>query len=85
MTENKIEKLNSKIQKLKDERDRLIKESKFLSNQQYRKDRARRLIQTGALAEKYFDLTNLTIEEREELFKIFSAFINANKPMKFKK
>lgn len=85
MNENKIEKLNSKIEELKQKRNRLIKETKYASSQQYRKDRARRLIQTGALAEKYFELKNLTMEEREELFKMFASFVNANKPKKYKK
>ena len=56
-----------------------------MSKQQYRKDRARRLIETGALAEKYFELDNLSVIEREELFKMFASFVNANKPNKYKK
>lgn len=56
-----------------------------LSNEKERKKRANRLIQTGALAEKYFNIESLSIEEREDLFKIFADYIKANKPNKFKK
>lgn len=56
-----------------------------LTQERARKKRANRLIQTGALAEKYFELTPLSIQEREELFKIFAAYVNQNKPQKYKK
>lgn len=36
-----------------------------------RKQRANRLIQKGALLEKYFECEELTIEETEEVLKIF--------------
>jgi len=49
-----------------------------------RKKRANRLIQKGALLEKYFQCEELTAEETEELLKIFSNYVNANKPDKFK-
>lgn len=50
-----------------------------------RKARTRRLIQTGALVEKYFDIEHLSIEDKEELFKLFSAYIKNNIPLKYKK
>ncbi|MFC5714399.1 hypothetical protein ACFPU1_16760 [Thalassorhabdus alkalitolerans] len=50
-----------------------------------RKQRTRRLIQKGALAEKYFNIEHLTVEETEEVFKIFSAYVQGNLPNKFKK
>lgn len=56
-----------------------------LTKERERKKRAHRLIQTGALAEQYFKLDYLSIEEREEIFKMFSNYINANKPDKYKK
>ena len=56
-----------------------------LSKERERKKRANRLIQTGALAEKYLDMNHLSIAEREELFKIFADYINTNKPNKLKK
>ena len=51
----------------------------------FRKERASRLINKGALLEKYFECEDLTIEETEELLKIFSAYVNENKPSKFKR
>ena len=56
-----------------------------LKKERERKKRAHRLIQTGALAEKYLELKNLSLEEREELFKVFANYINTNKPNKLKK
>lgn len=85
MTNKDINSLNSKIKRLEAKKNDLIKRSRYESSQKYRKDRARRLIETGALAEKYFNLHNLSLEEREELFKMFEGFINANKLDKFKK
>jgi hypothetical protein len=70
--------IDDKKQKL----SQLQKEVKFKEQNEYRKKRARRLIETGALAEKYFDLEGLDLIDREELFKIFTSFIIANKPKK---
>lgn len=56
-----------------------------LKKERERKKRAHRLIQTGALVEKYLELKNLSLEEREELLKVFATYINTNKPNKFKK
>ncbi|WP_205347860.1 hypothetical protein [Staphylococcus aureus] len=55
------------------------------SNFNDRKQRTRRLIQKGALLEKYFECENLSPEETEELLKVFANYINSNKPNKFKK
>ena len=49
-----------------------------------RKERTRRLIQKGALLEKYFDVEHLTPEETEELLKMFAAYVVAHTPEKFK-
>lgn len=48
-----------------------------------RKKRANRLIQKGALLEKYFDSESLSVDDTEELLKIFSTYVNKNKPKKF--
>ncbi|WP_444875590.1 hypothetical protein [Thalassobacillus sp. B23F22_16] len=53
--------------------------------QNERKKRANRLIQKGALLEKYFECDHLEVEETEELLKVFSEYINSNKPIKFMK
>lgn len=49
-----------------------------------RKQRANRLIQKGALLEKYFECEELTIEETEEVLKIFANYVNENKPSMYK-
>lgn len=85
MKDNQINKLENKLEKLKEKRDRLLKESRYETSKQYRKERARRLIETGALAEKYFEIHNLTMHEREEIFKMFATFVKSNKPTKYKK
>ena len=53
-------------------------------SRQARKARSRRLIQKGALLEKYFQADNLSVEQTEELLKIFANYVNAHKPNKFK-
>ena len=50
-----------------------------------RKERAHRLIRKGAMLEKYFECEHLSPDETEELLKMFSNYINTNKPNKFKK
>lgn len=79
---NELKKINDKINKLEIQRNILNNNS---SNNINRKKRTRRLIQKGALLEKYFDIDYLSVEETEELLKVFSEYIKANKPGKFKK
>ncbi len=43
-----------------------------------------RLIQKGALLEKYFQADNLSVEKTEELLKMFADYVNAHKPNKLK-
>ncbi|MEC0434416.1 hypothetical protein P8832_09610 [Bacillus subtilis] len=76
------------LKKLEQEKNRLelsIKRSQLSNSSKERKERTRRLIQKGALLEKYFDCEDLTEEETEELLKIFSSYINDKKPEKFKR
>lgn len=48
-----------------------------------RKTRTRRLIQKGALLEKYFKIDNLSVEETEEFLKQFSSYVKAHKLKKY--
>lgn len=84
---NKTKQIKEIDEKLK-ELDRRKKELALLletkEKNTYRKKRARRLIETGALAEKYFKIAELPLEKREEFFRVFSDFIVHNKPDKFK-
>jgi hypothetical protein len=51
---------------------------------QKRKERTRRLIQKGALLEKYFGLEHLDVNETEEILRMVSSFVREKIPEKFK-
>lgn len=72
----------TRIKKLEQEKNRLER-SLSRDHQIERKKRTRRLIQKGALLEKYFEAEHLTVEETEDLLKMFSGYVNANKSTKF--
>lgn len=80
-----IQAVDSEIKLLKKRKSDLLKQLQYRETNRYRKERARRLIETGALAEKYFELDGLTIADKEELFKMFAPFIIGNKPKKMQK
>ncbi|GAW65024.1 hypothetical protein FC65_GL001404 [Ligilactobacillus acidipiscis DSM 15836] len=82
---NKLVSQRDKAQKKIEQADFKARQSKYYENQKKRKARSRRLIQKGALFEKYFHAENLSIDESEELLKIFANYVNANKPSKYKK
>jgi len=75
ITFKRLKKAKQKLEREKGKRNKLM------ANE--RKKRANRLIQKGALLEKYFDCYSLTPEETEELLKIFSSYVKNNKPHKF--
>lgn len=77
---NPINKLDQQIEHL--ERKKKIYEHSL--SKESRKERTRRLIQVGALAEKYFDLEGNDLNEVEEIFKQFSSYIKSNKLDKHK-
>ncbi|AND86325.1 hypothetical protein GTH52_15005 (plasmid) [Clostridium tyrobutyricum] len=76
---NNIEKLDLKIRYLEDKKKALSKSVSY----EERKKRTRRLIQTGALAEKYFNIEHLSIEDREAIFSMFAEYIKTNAPKKY--
>ncbi|MDR6726117.1 vacuolar-type H+-ATPase subunit H [Paenibacillus amylolyticus] len=76
-----ISDMDKKIEQLEERKSRIVR----LASEKERKQRANRLIQTGALAEKYFGIEHLSIKKREELFKIFSDFISKNTPDKYRR
>jgi len=82
MADNELKKINDKINRLKIQKNILQANSE---QNIARKKRTRRLIEKGALLEKYFEIDYLTVEETEEFLKIFSEYIKANKPNKFQK
>lgn len=66
---SEIEKIDLQIQSLENKKKALS------SNYIARKERTRRLIETGALAEKYFNLYDLSLDEKETFFKKASSLI----------
>ena len=82
---NNLIKQRDKAEKRIEQADFKARQSKYYESQKKRKARSRRLIQKGALFEKYFEAENLSIDESEELLKIFADYVNANKPDKYKK
>ncbi|WP_139566561.1 hypothetical protein [Levilactobacillus brevis] len=84
---NQYEKLVAQKARLKDKMDRedfKLRQSKYYENRQAHKARSRRLIQKGALLEKYFQADKLSVEQTEDLLKMFADYVNAHKPSKLK-
>jgi len=71
--------LKEKITLLQHKKLRLENETRRKLNWEKRKVRTKRLIETGALAEKYFGIEDFTIEQREIVFQTFSEFVKKNK------
>lgn len=85
---NKINQLVSskdKLQKKIDQEEFILRQSKYFENSKARRERTRLLIQKGALLDKYFETENLSVDDTENLLKIFSNYVNSNKPDKYKK
>ncbi|MGY5263883.1 hypothetical protein [Lactiplantibacillus plantarum] len=61
-----------------------LRQFKYYENRQARRARSRRLIQKGDLLEKYFQADNLSVEQTEELLKIFADYVNSHKLNKLK-
>ncbi|MDE7512241.1 hypothetical protein [Pediococcus pentosaceus] len=81
---NNLIKQRDKAEKKIEQADFKARQSKYYESQKKRKARSRRLIQKGALLEKYFQADNLSVEQTEELLKIFANYVNAHKPDKLK-
>ncbi|MGX6409896.1 hypothetical protein [Weissella confusa] len=73
--------LEKKIQK----NEMLMKQKQFYESNKERKIRTRKLIQKGALLDKYFDIDNLSVYDTESLLKTFAEYVKSNKPDKYKK
>lgn len=71
--------LKEKITQLQQKKQRLENETRRKVSWEKRKARTKRLIETGALAEKYFGIEDFTIEQREKVFQTFSEFVSKNK------
>ena len=71
--------LKEKITQLQQKKKQLENETRRKLSWEKRKVRTKRLIETGALAEKYFGIEDFTIEQREKVFQTFSEFVKKNK------
>lgn len=78
----KSEELKKQIRDLERRKKQLQNEAKRRTSWEERKARTKRLIETGALAEKYFGMEKFPMEEREKLFKTFSEFVKSKWKLK---
>jgi len=74
-----------RLEQQKNQLELSLKRNQLSDSNKKRKERTRRLIQKGALLEKYFECEHLNIDETEELLNTFSDFVKKNTPNKFKK
>lgn len=82
---NQLVSSKEKLQKKIDQEEFTLRQSKYFENSKDRKERTRLLIQKGALLDKYFETEILSVDDTENLLKIFSNYVNSNKPDKYKK
>jgi hypothetical protein len=76
--EEKIKKHEEAKKELKKKQRQIKKEKEKREKEKARKLRTKRLIEIGALAEKYFDIQH-GVEEAEVVFKQFADFVKKNK------
>ena len=73
----KSQELKKQITDLQKRKHQLQNKTQRRASWEQRKARTKRLIETGALAEKYFELDDFTIEQREKIFQTFSEFVKS--------
>lgn len=71
----KSQELKNQIATFQHKKQQLQNETQRRASWEQRKARTKRLIETGALAEKYFEMEDFTIEQREKIFQTFSEFV----------
>ncbi|MCM3674882.1 MULTISPECIES: DUF3847 domain-containing protein [Peribacillus] len=72
---------NEELQKMKDRIKVLEQKKRVLEHKvsnEARKERTRRLIQKGALLEKYLEEESLSLKDTENLLKVLANFKNKN-------
>ena len=82
---NQLVSSKEKLQKKIDQEEFTLRQSKYFEKSKARKERTRLLIQKGALLDKSFETEILSVDDTEHLLKIFSNYVNSNKPDKYKK
>lgn len=85
--------MNERYSKLLEEKKQLenkiaimnnrINQKEQSENYRKRKERTRLLIQKGALLEKYFNISDLSLEDTEKILKLFAPFVTKNMPEQF--
>ena len=75
MSNDELHKLENKIKVLEQKKKAL----EYKISNENRRERSRRLIQKGALFEKYLENENVSIRETEDLLKVLAEFKNKNK------
>ncbi|MFF5400358.1 DUF3847 domain-containing protein [Peribacillus butanolivorans] len=73
---------NEELQKIKDKIKVLEQKKRVLEHKvsnEARRERTRRLIQKGALLEKYLEEESLSLKDTENLLKVLADFKNKNK------
>ncbi|MFD4819568.1 DUF3847 domain-containing protein [Peribacillus butanolivorans] len=73
---------NEELQKMKDKIKVLEQKKRVLEHKvsnEARRERTRRLIQKGALLEKYLEEESLSLKDTENLLKVLADFKNKNK------
>lgn len=75
MASDELHKLENKIKVLEQKKKAL----EYKISNEDRRERTRRLIQKGALFEKYLENENVSIRETEDLLKVLAEFKNKNK------
>ncbi|AQQ55580.1 hypothetical protein [Planococcus lenghuensis] len=78
----KSNELKQQITELQRKKKQLENETKRRASWEKRRARTKRLIETGALAEKYFALEDLSVEERENIFRTFAEFVKSKRQPK---
>jgi hypothetical protein len=75
MTNEELHKLEDKIKVLEQKKKAL----EYKISNEDRRARTRRLIQKGALLEKYLENENVSLKDTEALLKVLAEFKNKNK------
>ncbi|MGJ3707125.1 hypothetical protein ACLOB2_10755 [Levilactobacillus brevis] len=81
---DKLVKQQTHLKQQIEREDFKLRQSRYYENRQARKARSRRLIQKGALLEKYFQADHLSVDQTEGLLKTFAGYVNAHKPAQLK-
>lgn len=75
VSNDEVRKIDEKIKMLEQKKKAL----EYKVSNEERRERTRRLIQKGALFEKYLENENVSLKDTEDLLKVLADFKNKNK------